>query len=84
MTNVNEKLDDLFDVIDDLFLEGEFRKADTLLYSMKNLDDFSLLIGILTVSAPARSKLPSRKLLFNNTKEIAIKLNRIKALDNLE
>ncbi|KAA1258188.1 hypothetical protein LF1_07040 [Rubripirellula obstinata] len=58
---INEALDLAFDRIDDAFLEGRFEWVDQFL---KNADvesmSISLLVGILTVTAAAESKLPHR------------------------
>lgn len=62
----DQRLDDIFDVFDDLFLSGQFRKADTLLSLMLNIEDRSLIVGILVITAPASDKLPSRKVFLDN------------------
>lgn len=61
---VDARLDDIFDVIDDLLLAGEFRKVDTLLWALQEREDFSLQLGVLTITAAAASKLPSRQAIF--------------------
>ncbi len=58
---VDAALDLLYDSFDGLFRRGEFERADSLL-SQLSADKFSadVLLGILTATLPARSRLPSR------------------------
>jgi hypothetical protein len=83
--SIDERLDDIFDVIDDLLLAGEFRKVDTLLYAVRECEDFSFQIGVLTITAAARSKLPSRKDIFTRMNHWCVTNGRdIRVLDGLE
>ena len=81
----DERLDDIYDVVDELFLAGEFRKVDTLLYAMKNCDDFDIQLGLLTITIPAKSKLNNRQAIFDCARDYCITNERdLRVLDGLE
>lgn len=58
---IDAALDLLYDGFDELFRKNEFATADALLAQM-SVRDYSvdLLLGVLTATLPARSRLPSR------------------------
>jgi hypothetical protein len=59
--DIDAALDLLFDVVDSKLQEGDFSGLSDLLLGL-DVRDFSpdLLIGVLTITAAAKSELPSR------------------------
>ena len=65
--NADEKLDSIFDVFDDLMLEDRFDDLNVILSLMDATNmPIALAVGILTVTAAGRSKLPDRKVFYEN------------------
>lgn len=69
--NVESALDIIYDSFDELFREGRFDAADRQLASA-NAREFSseLLVGILTATLPAKSRLPSRAPFFEGVERV--------------
>jgi hypothetical protein len=64
----NAALDLLYDRVDELMRTGQFEALDSLLQQVR-LGDMSIdvLLGLLTATLPARSRLPSRQAFFRET-----------------
>jgi hypothetical protein len=68
----DEALDIVYDLFDDTLHEGRYSDVDTLLGSLTNcvsIFSSSLLIGILTATLPAKSRLPHRASFFLSVEE---------------
>lgn len=69
MSIIDEKLDHIFDYLDDLFLDGKFEEANNHLRSVDIANTpIVLLIGYLTITFCAKDKLPYRGTMFLKTK----------------
>jgi hypothetical protein len=59
-------LDLIYDKIDDLFLAGQFEEVDSLLGKIDiRGSSVDILLGFLTATLPAKSRLPSRAPFFH-------------------
>lgn len=59
--NRNKRIDIIFNLFDDLMREGKFETIDILLeliLNQPNVDDY---LSLLTITIPAKNKLPTRK-----------------------
>lgn len=62
----DSQLDELYDKFDTLFYEGRFETADALIYEIiPDQVSTDYLLGVLTVTLPAKSKLLSRHAFFD-------------------
>jgi hypothetical protein len=65
--NTNQKLDWIFDWTDSLMREGRFGEIDRVLETMMpEYHEIDELLGWLTATLPAKSKLPSRKQFYSD------------------
>jgi hypothetical protein len=63
--NMDEALDLIYDSFDERFQKGEFEALEQLLSGIRPADlPVDILLGILTATLPARTKLPSRAELY--------------------
>lgn len=65
-------LDAIFDYVDSCFIYGEFDVVDRIIQQLStkvDIMDDTILIGYLTITASAKSKLPSRKEFFRLAQE---------------
>jgi hypothetical protein len=67
--NIDNQLDQIYDTIDDLLLNSKFSEVDCILERLEIKIDLDLLLGYLTATYPAKSKLRKRENLFNKVKE---------------
>ena len=66
--NIDKKLDEIFDQIDDLFWKQKFNEVDSILEGLDPcLLDPVISIGYLTITAAGKSKLKKRKEFFDKT-----------------
>lgn len=79
--NINSQLDQIYDTIDELLLEGKFSEIDRILEQVDTRIDLNLLLGYLTATYPARSKLNKRVDLFNKVKLLAQDKQLLKGLE---
>ncbi len=72
-------IDRLFDLFDDLHFAGRFEESDSKLYAggLDRLND-KLLVGLLTITVPARDHLPSRPALVQRVEELLLARGRSK------
>ena len=63
-------LDALYDTIDDLMLDGRFSAVDSILADHVTHWSITILLGLLTVTLPAKSPLPSREAVYDRAKQI--------------
>ncbi len=69
--NIDAALDILYDKIDGMLKAGKFDDVDDVLRSVDPRSlSLDLLLGVLTATLPARSKLPFRKEFFKNVVEV--------------
>lgn len=68
--SIDSDLDRVFDRIDAMMRDGKFRLLNELIENI-NAEDLpiDMLLGILTATLPARSKLPARAKLLDDTRE---------------
>ena len=67
----DHELDLVYDLIDELLLVGKFETVDHILRLIHPLDlPIDLVLGYLTVTLAAKSKLPWRKVLFAKCKTL--------------
>jgi len=63
-------LDLIYDSVDELMRQGEFQQLDALLAGLPVAEmSVDVLLGYLTASLPARSRLPSRNALYAKTEQ---------------
>lgn len=79
--NINSQLDQIYDTIDELLLEGKFSEIDRILEQVDTRIDLNLLLGYLTATYSARSKLNKRADLFNKVKLLAQNEQLLKGLE---
>tara|TARA_R110000751_G_scaffold30178_3_gene77398 strand:+ start:1886 stop:2131 length:246 start_codon:yes stop_codon:yes gene_type:complete len=65
---IDQQLDDIYDIVDDLFDEDLFGKVDTLLACIDPALDIDLMLGWLTVTLPAKHLLKNRDRLVSDLK----------------
>ena len=70
MTELEKILDAIYDGVDSMFKSGKFKECDDLLRSL-NVDTIStdVLLGYLTSTLPAKSKLPYRPEFYKKVEE---------------
>lgn len=67
---IDDAIDILFDTFDDLFMDGEFEKADELLPTIEvEKLDTNLLVALLVITYPAKEKLSNRPAVVERVKE---------------
>jgi hypothetical protein len=67
---IDAALDIVFDRVDELLLEGDFEKVDQEISRIRETDfSAELLLGILTVTLPAKENLPGRPDLYSRIKQ---------------
>lgn len=70
--SIDAQLDEIYDKIDDLLKEGKFDIVDNILKSVSNdikQTSIDILLGYLTITFVAKSKLKNRQILLDKTKE---------------
>lgn len=69
-TKTDMALDIIFGVIDELLLDGKFDSVDKICMTfVENLHNLEEVLAVLTITLPAKSKLPNRELLLAAAKE---------------
>src|ERR1700742_2348282 len=73
-------LDELYDFIDEEFKDGYFKLIDDLL-SWIDTDSYSIniLIGLLSATLPAKTKLPNRKAFYDRVESTLGKRNELES-----
>ena len=68
---IDTELDEIYDLIDDLFHVGEFERVNSILQDLdlKNTET-DLLIGYLTATLPAKNKLPYRETFYRKVEKL--------------
>ena len=68
--HTDSALDLLYDAVDELLQRGEFEKLDSMITNVAVADlSENILIGLLTATLPARSRLPIRPKFFAEVEE---------------
>jgi hypothetical protein len=57
---IDSQLDKIYSTIDILLIQGKFEEVNRILEQNKNNKSIDLLLGYLTITFPAKSKLPFR------------------------
>ena len=71
LKQTDSALDLLYDGIDDKLRNGEFEDVDRMLSRLKAVQlSADMLLGVLTATLPAKTKLPSRKKLLMTTETV--------------
>lgn len=65
----HEELDVLFDEVDDLLLDGQFETVNKMLVGVKDRD-VDWIIGMLTLTLPAKSELSNRRSFFEAAEKV--------------
>ena len=69
MATTDQAIDRIYETIDEMLRNSEFAKVDALLYWTPVADTkTAILLAYLTITFPARNKLPSRARFFEDTK----------------
>lgn len=59
--NRNQRIDVIFNLFDELMREGKFETIDILLQLILNQPNVDDYLSLLTITIPAKNKLPTRK-----------------------
>ena len=69
MSELDRKLDLIFDLFDNLFLSHDFKTADLLIELMNPDADLTLVLGVLSITLAAKDDLPSRAKYFRRVSQ---------------
>lgn len=61
--NNDNEIDAIYDLFDDMMLAGKFNEIDLLLRHWMLDDHIDFILAVLTITLPAKTKLPSRQAL---------------------
>lgn len=74
MDNIDQKLDSIYDTLDEHFRNGRFAEVDEILTKIDvEKENTDVLLGYLTASLPASHKLKTRRGFY---KKVEIKFNK--------